>query len=115
MAELMHHYRIELSRYNQDKVESVIESLVEGSQFPLATALKMAAFFKERAENDLSNVKKLEDFSKRYQLWAVKLLNSVESDYLATMMMNAPSFHQHSTPFEIALESELVEFLSSDR
>ena len=27
--------------------------------------------------------------------------------------MNAPSFHHHS-PFEIPLESELVEFLSSD-
>ena len=75
----------------------------------------MAEYFKERSENDLSNVKKLEEFSKKYQLTAVKLLNSVESDYLATMMMNTPSFHAHFTPFEIALNSQLVDFLSSDR
>ena len=65
VAELTHHCRIELSRYNPDKIESVIESFVEGSQFPLATALQIATFFKLRAANNLS---------KKYQ----RLLNSVE-------------------------------------
>ena len=57
-------------------------------------------------------MKKWENCSK-VSILAVKLLNSVRSNYLETMMMNTPSFH-HPLPLEIAVQSELVEVLSSD-
>ena len=57
----------------------------------------------------------IDDFLKGYLLTRIldAIYRSVKADFLATITMNA-SFLHHSSVLEIALESELAEFLSSD-
>jgi len=114
-TELVHLYKVEMSRYPPAKIEGVTAEIVSNSTFGIATALVFAAYYGERAEKDLANTRLLNEYSEKYQDWAAEMLRSIESDYLASMTMMTKSFHDHMTPFDIAVEHELIEFLSCDR
>ncbi len=113
--QLIEHFKFELTRYPQNKVEEVVSTIVESSSFQLATCLALAAWFQERSTNDLTNHDILKKYTKKYSAWGVTILNSIESDYLATILMETNSFHEEKSPFSIALEHNLIDFLSSDR
>ena len=114
-VELIELYRVELSRYPPAKIEGIARTIVESSKFVIATALVFAAFFNERAERDLANTRLLAKYSEEYQDLAAEELRHIESDYLASITMMTKSFHGSKNPFEIAVENELIDFLSSDR
>ena len=114
-VELMQLYRVELSRYPPNKIEGIAKAIVESSSFAIATALVFASYFMERAQKDLANTRLYDSYSEKYQNWAADELRTVESDYLASMVMMTKSFHNFKTPFSIAVDNELIDFLSSDR
>ena len=112
---LMEHYSSQFARFSTTDIDKLGRALVNGSQFPLATCLVLSAFFKERSKTDLSQEEVLLKLSNEYALEATSILDEIESDYLAVIMLETASFHNELSPLDIALENDIMEFLSCNK
>eukprot|EP01084_Bolivina_argentea_P068709 125065_1 len=113
--DLLIHYSSNFSRYSPTDVSELGKALVHGSQFPLATCLVLSSFFIEAAQKDLTRDKQLRQLSKEYAIRATTILEEIENDYLAVIMLETPSFHNSKSPLEIALENDIIDFLACNK
>lgn len=113
--DLLIHYSSNMARYSPTDVSELGKSLVHGSQFPLATCLVLSAFFVDAAKKDLTRDKQLRALSQEYAIRATTILEEIENDYLAVIMLETPSFHDSKSPLEIALENDIIDFLACNK
>ncbi|ETO16662.1 hypothetical protein RFI_20677, partial [Reticulomyxa filosa] len=112
---LLQENKEQLSKLRMESLETLCEAMIEASEFPAAMSLYLAAFMKERAQNDLSREEQLMAISDRYIKIARGLLEKIESDHLLAIMFEIPSSIHDMSLFDIALRFELYSFLDFHR
>ena len=84
-------------------------------RFPLGTCLVLSAFFIDASKKNLTRDRQLRELSREYALRAVGILDEIENDHLATVMLETPSQHDNRSPLHIALEHDIIDFLACTR
>ena len=78
----LHQFKYALTRYDRSNIDEIAHALVNGSEFPIATALSLAAFFRNLASEDFSSDIEIREIADNYSSIALNLLNEIESDHL---------------------------------
>ena len=86
MCVFVHLYKYALTRYDRSNIDHIAESLVNGSEFPIATALFLTAFFKNLASEDFSSDAEIREIALKYSDMALDMLNEIESDHLGMLI-----------------------------
>ena len=70
-----------------EHLELVCSAIIENSDYPIATALHLSNFVHEVAKDDLSRKKEFEDIAEQFTHVAEKLVESIESDHLLSIVL----------------------------
>ena len=100
---------------DMENLELVCSAVIENSHFPIATALHLSHFMGKVAEDDLSRKDEFLDIARRYTVVAEKLVESVESDHLLSIYLEAPTDLNMMSVFEIAINYEMSDFFDNNR
>eukprot|EP01083_Nonionella_stella_P271486 919932_1 len=98
MIQLIMQYKKPLLMLPYKRIDSVLLSVIRGSKYSIATALKMAALAGEFASIDLSAKETFLKIKEKYESIAVELLKQIESHHLAAVLLETPSDIEGLTP-----------------
>eukprot|EP01083_Nonionella_stella_P098541 277150_1 len=112
---LLEHFRFDLTRFPEDSVDSVCKNLVIASSYPINASLEIARWMKERAQYDISRAELFEEISNNYINTALDYLSMIESDHLATIILEVKSNIKNLSAFDMALEYKLLTFVKDNR
>ncbi|ETO27212.1 hypothetical protein RFI_09918 [Reticulomyxa filosa] len=104
-----------MAKHTLEEFDKVVKAAIEGSRYPIASSLRMAAFMNYRAKFDLSNEEDFIEIGKNYEEIAKKLLKEIESDHLFAMLVLIPTDIDGLSVMELALYYELINFLEEPR
>ena len=104
-----------LSKFELHSLDRLCSTVIESAKFPAATALYLAAFMKERSQNDLSRQQQLNGLCEKYVEIATQLLQQIESDHLLAMVCEIPSDIDSLSIFDISLKFKMDTFLDFHR
>eukprot|EP01083_Nonionella_stella_P161426 528743_1 len=113
--ELLEQYKFDLTRFNATKLDRVCQNIVVGSSFPICAALRIAKWFFDRAEYDVARSKLFEDIAQSYIDAANDYISFLESDHLATVLLEVKSDIDDMSALDMALEFKLQTFVSNNR
>ncbi|ETO30790.1 hypothetical protein RFI_06328, partial [Reticulomyxa filosa] len=112
---LLEENREPLSKLRAQSLDDLCQAIIETSEFPEATSLYLAAFMKERADNDLSRKDLFNDIAERYIAISTQLLAEIESDHLLAIFVEIPCDIDNMSIFDIAIRFHLDTFLDFHR
>eukprot|EP01084_Bolivina_argentea_P111708 199259_1 len=107
--------RDKLRRLGPNKIYYICRDIIVGSNFPIATSLYLSKYFEKNKENDPLNEEWME-CAKKCENIAMKLINTIESDHLLALLLEAPSdIGQKQSAFRVALEKRRLRFFGDQR
>merc|ERR1719216_290412 len=92
-----------LRRGKPKYVNAVCQSIIKGSNHPIATALHLARYMEENAKTDLARTEIWTGFSEQYEQIAISLVNDIESDHLLALLLEIPTDIQQKTIIQMAV------------
>ncbi|ETO26696.1 hypothetical protein RFI_10438 [Reticulomyxa filosa] len=104
-----------MAKHTLEQFDRVAKATIEGSKYPIASSLRLAAFMNQRALDDLSNQEAFIDIGQSYENVAKKLLKEIESDHLFALLILIPTDIDLQSVMELALQYELINFLEEPR
>jgi len=108
-----------LQSYKPETLDKLAQMIVEGSRFPIADCLKVADFFAHKAEIHVADAEGYEEKQEKYTQAALDLLERIESDHGASMLLETCS--DGAAPLEgksvldVAIETDNVNFIAHSR
>eukprot|EP01084_Bolivina_argentea_P166855 289660_1 len=115
--EILHDQMAHLRRSKPEKLFTVCREMVEGTNFGVAAALRMADYFDKIAKSDNfeSNIWKEKSIS--FEHMAHEEINDIESDHLLYILLTLPLYDtsESMSILSLALEQKRVSFLNNDR
>ena len=115
MIQLIYQYKKQFLMLPYRRIDQILLSLIRGSKYSIATALKMASLAGEFAELDLSAKDYFLKMKEKYEGISVELLKQIESHHLAAVLLETPSDIEGMTPLDLAFEYKLFSFLSQSK
>lgn len=82
---------------------------MEGSNYPVLTALKISAFMKEYSNVDVSNHLHFKGKSREYSILARKILKQTKSDHLCALLLFILNDVNHDNIMDIAIRNSFVQ------
>eukprot|EP01083_Nonionella_stella_P282358 960812_1 len=113
--ELLEKYRFDLTRFPANRLERVCQNIVIGSQYPVCAALRISKWFKDRAHYDVARGDLFEKIAETYVEAAMDYLSLIESDHIATVLLETKSDIDDLSALDMALEYELSSFVANNR
>eukprot|EP01083_Nonionella_stella_P291162 990764_1 len=111
---LLSKYQQDLTRFDANELDKVTQKIVIGSQYPICTALAIAKWFQDRATLDVARAELFMKAAETYIQSALNYLNIVESDHLATILLEVKSDINNMSALDMALCYELTSFITND-
>eukprot|EP01083_Nonionella_stella_P230213 814037_1 len=112
---LLNKYKLELSRYETEKVDQITQNVVIGSKYPVCAALRISTWFKDRASYDVSRAEEWIAISESYIEAAVDYLSNIRSDHFATILLECKSDIENRSALDMALDYRLTSFVKNNR
>eukprot|EP01083_Nonionella_stella_P180070 641139_1 len=112
---LLDKYKFDLTRFDAHNLEELAQNIVVGSQYAICAALRMSKFFIDIAEYDVARAAVFENVSESFIDAAFDYLNLIESDHMATVILEVKSDIEAMSAFDMALEYELTKFVTDQR
>ena len=112
---LLEEYQYDLTRFDAENLNRICQNIVIGSQYPVCTALRISKWFNDRAEYDIARGQELENIAESYIEAANDYIAFLESDHLATIMLEAKSDIDELSALQMAQEYELISFVNNHR
>eukprot|EP01083_Nonionella_stella_P305567 1066425_1 len=106
-----------LSRGTPQQLETLCLQMVDGTNWRISSALRMAEYFSQIAEEDALREKEWERISSNFENIAHESVHDIESDHLLYLLLTIP-LYDTSEPMNIlklALEQKRTSFLNNDR
>eukprot|EP01006_Ploeotia_vitrea_P037380 TRINITY_DN66125_c3_g1_i1.p1 TRINITY_DN66125_c3_g1~~TRINITY_DN66125_c3_g1_i1.p1 ORF type:complete len:920 (+),score=537.65 TRINITY_DN66125_c3_g1_i1:235-2994(+) len=100
--------------FKPDDLESVSKCIVSGSDMPMTTALEVAEMFQGLAETSVISHEEYAEIQETFTKTAISLLNDIESDHLAAIMLEQADSLGNS-PISVALRSNNIHFVGNGR
>eukprot|EP01084_Bolivina_argentea_P067702 123247_1 len=113
--ELLEKYRFVLTRFNSEKLDKVCQNIVIGSQYPVCAALRIAKWFNDRAEYDVARGELFMSIAESYIEAAMDYISLIESDHLATVLLEVKSDIEGLSALDMALKYTLASFVAHNR
>eukprot|EP01084_Bolivina_argentea_P067703 123248_1 len=113
--ELLEKYRFDLTRFNASKLDKVCQNIAVGSQYPVCASLRIAKWFNDRAEYDVARSKAFSAIAQSYIDAANDYVSFLESDHLATILLEVKSDIDGRSALDMALDFGLHSFVSNNR
>eukprot|EP01083_Nonionella_stella_P172930 594919_1 len=118
MAEMILYSKMEsLSRATTRQLETLCLKIVNGTNWKITSALRMAEYFKQIAEEDTLQSEDWMRISFNFENIAHNLVHKIESDHLLHLLLTVP-LQETDEPINIiklALEQKRTSFLNNDR
>lgn len=111
---LMSQYQKDLTRFHATDLMMVTNNIVIGSQHPICTALVVAKWFEDRADMDVARANVFTEARDIYIKSAINYLSIIESDHLATILLESKSDLFGCNALDLALQYRLVNFVTDD-
>ena len=86
-----------------------------GSQYPVCAALRMSKWFEDIAEYDVARGHIFTGVAESFIDAAFDYLNLIESDHMATIILECKSDIDNMNALDMALEFELTTFVKNQR
>ena len=113
--ELLEKYKYDLTRFNAQRLDKVCQRIVIGSQYPVCAALRIAKWFNDRAAYDVARGQLFEDIANSYIDAANDYIGFLESDHLATVLLEVKSDIDGMSALDMAKKFKLQAFVSNNR
>ena len=91
------------------------QNIVIGSQYPVCAALRISKWFTDRSEYDVARGETFQAIADSYIAAANDYLNLIESDHLATVLLEVKSDIDGLSALNMILEYELQSFVATNR
>ena len=106
-----------LRRGSPDQLESLCRHILEGTNWRIAAALRMAEYFESIAKYDEYQKKAWLDISTKFENVAHEDVNQIESDHLLYILLTIPLYdtHERMSILKLALEQKRISFLNNER
>eukprot|EP00483_Globobulimina_turgida_P006211 UN06221 len=85
--QLLEKYQFDLTRFRAERLDKVAENIVIGSMYPVCASLRIAKWFKDRAYYDVARGDVFKKIAQKYIDAAINYLEYLESDHLATILL----------------------------
>eukprot|EP01084_Bolivina_argentea_P097627 175499_1 len=112
---LLEKFQFDLTRFDHTKLDKIAQHIVIGSQFPICAALRIAKWLYDRALYDVARSDLWKDVAETYIASAIDYLELVESDHLATVLLETQSNIDNLSALDMALKYKLQSFVSNNR
>lgn len=112
---LLKEYKYDLTRFSTERVNRVCQNLVIGSEYPICAALMISKWMNDRAAFDISRSAIFEALADDFVAAAIEYLSIVESDHLATILLETKSKMDGMSAIDMANEFELHSFVNNNR
>ena len=103
-----------LRRGTPSSFDQVCQQVIEGSNFSVPVALYISSLMEVNAEEDLARHIEWRKYSEKYEQLAASKINTVESDHVISILLDARIFMDEEGLLELALESRRLRFLNSE-
>jgi len=113
--ELLDRYKHELTRFPAERLDEVAQNVVIGSQYPICAALRLSKWFIDIASYDVAREKIFEAISEGFVDAAFDYLDLIESDHMATIVLEVRSDIEGMNAIEMGLEFQLNKFVTNQR
>eukprot|EP01083_Nonionella_stella_P061283 159736_1 len=114
--QIIEEHRTHLAKVKEIQyLDVMLTSMIEAADYTIAMALYLSAYMMQNAENDLSRSEHFERVASKYIRTASKLVGSVESDHLLSLLLETPTDIAHLSVFEIVLKYEICDFMDDSR
>eukprot|EP00490_Sorites_sp_Unknown_P029363 CAMPEP_0114656094 /NCGR_PEP_ID=MMETSP0191-20121206/11813_1 /TAXON_ID=126664 /ORGANISM="Sorites sp." /LENGTH=214 /DNA_ID=CAMNT_0001872591 /DNA_START=1583 /DNA_END=2224 /DNA_ORIENTATION=- len=104
-----------IARGRPKYVNAIGQSVVKGSQFPVATALYISKYMEELSNLDLAKSERWKEISHDFEDIAIFLINEIDSDHLLALFLEIPTDIEQKTVVEIAVTLKRSHFLNDAR
>eukprot|EP01084_Bolivina_argentea_P145456 254946_1 len=111
---LLQKYQTDLTRFDAKELNKVTEKICIGSKYPVCTALEIARWFQNRAALDVARGTLFLEVGATYIEAARDYLSIIESDHLATILLEVKSDMNNMNALDMSLEYELTGFVTND-
>eukprot|EP01084_Bolivina_argentea_P303232 523479_1 len=108
-------YKDDLTRCDTAKLDEMAQNIVIGSQYPICAALKISKWFQDIADYDVSRGDEFEAISDGFLDVAFDYLNLIQSDHMASIILETKSDIEGKSAIDMALEYRLQKFVSHNR
>ena len=102
-------------RFQADRLDKLCQNIVIGSQFPVCASLRISKWFYDRAKYDVSRADLFSKIANSYIDAATEYIGLLESDHLATIMLEVKSDIDGMSALDMALEYDLQAFVANNR
>eukprot|EP01084_Bolivina_argentea_P000247 478_1 len=103
-----------LRRGSTTSFDSACGEVINGCNFSVPVALYLSSLMEVCAEEDLARHSEWISYSKKYEQLASLKINTVESDHVISILLDARIFMDEESLLEMALESRRLHFLNSE-
>eukprot|EP01084_Bolivina_argentea_P186908 322073_1 len=106
-----------LKRGNPQQMEALCLEMVDGTNWRISSALRMAEYFKKISDEDEFQADQWMEISKNFETIAHKSINSIDSDHLLYALLTIPLYDtsQPMSIIKLALEQKRISFLNNER
>ena len=112
---LLERTRDALVRFQVEPLDNVCLKIIASSNYPIATALYLAAFMSQNGIRDSSRSDQFAAKSEKYIAIATHLLSQIESDHLLAILIEIPSNIDDMSILDIVIRFKLEGFLEFHR
>eukprot|EP01083_Nonionella_stella_P249178 861903_1 len=106
-----------LKRGNPEQMEALCLEMVDGTNWRISSALRMAEYFKNISDEDEFQADQWMEISKNFETIAHKSINSIDSDHLLYALLTIPLYDtsQPVSIIKLALEQKNTFLLNKER